>query len=199
MNLTNGGSIGVQVDGPAVHTINVGKIFALAANTKAFYPMAQLKGLDGKSIGRAPSASGLTKDSTEAEFDAYFSNPNYYPVGTFDDTVDGNGNSMHNTPLFRQDLAAPFGSAGELATFQQFGNTVFTVLLDPTNLVGPGGRAFLHKAAGANGDKLADDYAEVLANTGVTNYPYIQVSRTGEPGTPDTLIGIGVDQTTLDT
>lgn len=195
LNLPDGGSIGVEIDGPAAHTIQIGKIFAVAQNTKALYPMAQLKGVDGTSIGRA--AQGLTKNSTEAQFDAYFGNTTSYPIGMFDDTVDGNGNPMHNTPLFRQDLAAPFGSAGELATFQQFGNTVFTVLLDPTNLLSSGGRAFLHKAAGANGDKLAADYEEVLAMTGVTNYPYTTISRTGEPGTPDTLIGLGVDLETL--
>ena len=96
----HGGSIGKQIDGPAAHNINIGKILALADNTKAFFPNAQLMGANGKSIGRAPSDRGLTKNSSEAEFDAYFSNPNFYPVGTFDDTVDGNGNSMHNTPLF---------------------------------------------------------------------------------------------------
>ena len=28
----------------------------------------------------------------------------------FDDTVDGNGDPMHDIPSFRQDLAAPYGS-----------------------------------------------------------------------------------------
>ncbi|HXH32605.1 MAG TPA: hypothetical protein VNJ01_17540 [Bacteriovoracaceae bacterium] len=193
LQVPNGGSIGKQVDGPAVHNIQIGKIFAMADNTRALYPMAQIKGPDGKSTGLAPSAKGLTKTSSEAEFDAYFGNSKYYPVGSFDDTVDGIGNPMHNTPMFRQDLAAPFGSAGELETSEQFANTVFTVLLDPTNLLSPGGRAFLNKAAKASGDKLASDYAEVLAATGVTNYPYIEVSSTGEPGTLDHLIGIAVD------
>jgi mono/diheme cytochrome c family protein len=197
-DLPSGGSIGKEIDGPAAHTLQVGKILALADNTRAFYPNAQLKGANGKSIGRAPSDKGLTKTSTEAEFDAYFSNPAYYPVGTFDDTVDGNGNSMHNTPLFRQDLAAPFGSAGELERFDQFANTVYTVLFDPTNLLTPGGRAFLKVAAGeAAGTQLANDYAEVLKATGVTNYPYVKGSTTGAPGNEDTLIGIRVDESQL--
>lgn len=109
-DLPSGGSIGKRIDGPAVHTINLGAILAMASNTRALFPMVQLKGADGKSIGRAPSAAGLTKASTEADFDAYFSNPNYYPVGMFDDTVDGNGNPMHNSPLFATNLAAPWGS-----------------------------------------------------------------------------------------
>ncbi len=194
LNLPKGGSIGVAQDGRAVHNINMGAIFALAQNTRALYPMARLKGTSGKSIGKNPGFPGLTKTSSEAAFDAYFSNPSNYPIGSFDDTVDGNGNPMHNTPLFQQDLAAPFGSAGELERFDQFANTVFTVLLDPTNLVSEGGRAFLHAAAGAEGDKLANDYAEVLKETGVTNYPYIQVASRGAPGTEDHLIGIAVDQ-----
>ena len=85
----------------------------------------------------------------------------------FDDTVDGNGNPMHITPFFRQDLAAPFGSAGELSKQDHFANTVYTVLFDLTDLLLPGGKAFLHKAVGAAGDKLAADYPEVLAATQV--------------------------------
>lgn len=196
--LPKGGSIGVQIDGPAVHNLDMGKIFALADNTKALYPMAQLKGANGKSIGRAPSHRGLTKNSTEAEFDAYFNNKSFYPIGTFDDTVDGNGNSVHNPPLFQQDLAAPFGSGGELERFDQFANTVYTVLFDMTNLLTPGGRAFLRTAAGeAAGNQLAADYEAVLAETGVTGHPYVTGSTTGEPGSQDALIGIRVDEASL--
>jgi len=42
--------------------------------------------------------------------DAYLTNKAFYPVGMFDDTVDAsNGDPMHNMPLFRQDLAFPYG------------------------------------------------------------------------------------------
>jgi hypothetical protein len=196
-NSSTGGSIGSEVDGPANHNIHVGGILALAENTRAFFPMAQLMKANGTSIGRAPSAKGLTKNSTEAEFDAYFGNTAYYPPGMFDDTVDGNGNPMHNAPLFRQDLAAPYGSAGELATHDQFANTVYTALLDPTNLLTPGGRAFLHAVAGADGDQLANDYQEVLAATGVTGYPYVKAEVSGKPGDGDNLLGLRVDDTKL--
>ena len=168
-SMPNGGSIGSEVDGPANHNLAVGKILAVAANTRAFFPMAQLMGVDGTSLGRAPSEAGLTVNSTEADFDAYFSNPDYYPVGMFDDTDDGNGDPMHITPMFRQDLAAPYGSGGELSRQDHFANTVFTALLDPTNLLSAGGRTFLHTVGGANGDALANNYAAVLAATGV--YP----------------------------
>ncbi len=85
-DMPNGGSIGRRVDGPAALTLNVGKLLAMAANSRAFYPNLQQSFL-GISLGRAPS--GLGPESTEAEVDAYLGNPAYYPVGTFDETQDG--------------------------------------------------------------------------------------------------------------
>ena len=103
--------------------------------------------------------------------DAYLYNPNYYPVGMFDDTYDGNGDPMQVYPLFRQDLAAPYGSGGTIARLDNFSNLVYTSLFDPTELTTPGGRAFLHKLAGAAGDEVSNNYVKVLAATGVKNYP----------------------------
>ncbi len=159
------GSIGRRIDGPAALQLNMGKLLAMAANSRAVYPNLQLT-LGGKTIGRAPT--GLTPDSTEAEVDAYLSNPQFYPVGTFDETQDGNGNSVINTPLFRQDLAAPYGSAGEFVKLDDISNGSYTTNLDPTMLVTPEGRTFLKMKAGAAGEQLANDYAKVLAATGVT-------------------------------
>jgi len=56
------------------------------------------------------------------EADAYLSNLAYYPAGVFGDCFDGNGDPMHNTPLFRQDLAAPFGSKGSIARLDNVSN-----------------------------------------------------------------------------
>lgn len=109
-DMPGGGSIGKRLDGRAALTLNVGKLLALAANSRAYYPNLQLV-LGGKTIGRAPK--GIAPDSTEAEVDAYLMNPAFYPIGTFDETQDGVGNSVVNTPLLRQDLAAPYGTAGE--------------------------------------------------------------------------------------
>ena len=92
----------------------------------------------------------------------------------FDDTPDGNGNTMHIPPFFRQDLAAPFGSGGEIARLDNFNNLVYTALLDQTNLTSPGGRAFLHKLGGAAGDEIADNYVKVLDATGVKGYPFVR-------------------------
>ena len=110
-NTPNGGSVGRRVDGPAALTLNVGKLLAMAANSRAFYPNLQ-HAYRSATIGRAPI--GLRPESNEAEVDAYLSNLTYYPVGTFDETLDGHGNSVKNTPLFRQDLAAPYGTAGRV-------------------------------------------------------------------------------------
>ena len=196
-NLPGGGSIGHREDGRANHNLNLGAIFATAANSRALYPVLQLalRANGGQTLGRAPK--GLTEDSTEVEVDAYLSNPQYYPVGMFDDTFDGNGDPMHNTPLFRQDLAAPFGSEGTIARLDNFSNLVYTGLFDPTNLTTPGGRAFLHKLGGAAGDEIADSYVKVLAATNVTGYPYVKASPHPQPGSEDAPLGVRVDNTKL--
>ncbi|GAO39542.1 hypothetical protein SCH01S_33_00290 [Sphingomonas changbaiensis NBRC 104936] len=190
-----GGSVGRRLDGLANHNINLGKIFATAANTRALYTIAQLQ-LDankGKTLGRAPR--GLTATSTEADFDAYFSNPRFYPIGMFDDTFDGNGDPMHNTPLFEQDLAAPYGSEGTFTRIDDFSNFVFTTLFDQTMLTTPGGRAFVHMLAGAAGDEMIDNYVKILNDTRVVGYPFVaaQARQAGKPGTLTTPIGFRVD------
>ena len=98
--------------------------------------------------------------------------------------------------MFRADLAAPWGSAGEFSKLDQFSNTVFTGLLDPTNLTTTGGRAFIHKVAGAAGDAMIDDYVAVLAATSVTGYPYVKGTAT-TPGDPDGVLGIRLDNQKL--
>ncbi len=195
--LPHGGSIGHREDGRTNHNLNIGKIFATAANSRALYPVLQLtlKANKDKTLGRAPT--GLTETSTEAEVDAYLSNPKFYPVGMFDDSFDGNGDPMHTTPLFRQDLAAPFGSEGAIARLDNFSNLVYTGLFDQTTLTTPGGRAFLHKLGGAAGDEIADDYVKVLAATGVTGYPYVKATPHPMPGTEDAPLGIRVDNAKL--
>lgn len=194
-NMPRGGTIGRRIDGPTNHFLNVGKILATAANSRALYPTLQLDMGGGKTIGRAPK--GLTIHSTEAEVDAYLSNPKYYPVGTFDDTPDGIGNPLHIPPLFRQDLAGPYGSSGQNDKLDDFGNAVYTLLFDMTNLTSPGGRKFLGILAGPAGGKLMDDYEAVLRETGVTGYPYVHVSTTGKPGAPGTPAGVRVDNQKL--
>ena len=196
-SLPKGGSIGHRQDGPTNHNLNVGTLLATGANSRALYPVLQLslQANGGKTFGRAPT--GLTENSTEAEVDAYLSNPQYYPVGMFDDTVDGNGNTMHITPFFRQDLAAPFGSDGTIVRLDNFNNLVYTALLDLTDLTTPGGRAFLHKLGGAAGDEIADDYVKVLKATGVTGYPYVKAAPHPQAGSEDAPIGVRVDNAKL--
>ncbi len=197
LNVSGGGTIGHRQDGLAAHNLNMGAIFATAANSRALYPILQLS-LDankGKTLGRAPK--GLTEKSSEKEVDTYLTTQAYYPVGMFDDSPDGNGDPMHNTPLFRQDLAAPYGSEGAIAKLDNFSNLVYTALFDPTNLTTPGGRAFLHTLGGAAGDEIADDYVKILKDTKVTGYPYVKGSTTGMPGKEETFLGIRVDDQKL--
>ncbi len=195
--MPNGGSIGHEIDGPTPHFLNVGATFAVAANTRALYPLAELKlaANGNKVLGR--SATGLTALSTEAQFDAYFKNPTSYPIGMFDDSFDGNGDPMHIVPMFRQDLAAPYGSEGTFLKLDDFSNLVYTALLDPTTLTTPGGRDFLHFLGGAAGDEIADTYVTVLAATGVTGYPFVTTATTGPTRTLPTPIGVRVDNTKL--
>lgn len=196
-SMPNGGSIGHRQDGLTNHNLNVGKILATGANSRALYPNLQLslKANKGKTFGRAPQ--GLTETSTEAEVDAYLSNPKYYPVGMFDDTFDGNGNPVHISHLFRQDLAAPFASEGSIARLDNFSNFVYTILFDETNLTTPGGRAFLHKLGGAAGDEIADNYVKILAETGVTGYPFVRADKHPNPGSEEAPIGVRVDNNKL--
>nr|CAA9283721.1 hypothetical protein AVDCRST_MAG63-3754 [uncultured Armatimonadetes bacterium] len=188
------GTIGRRLDGRATHSIDMGRLLALAANSRAYYPNLQVE-LGGKTIGRAPK--GLTENSTEAEVDAYLNNRKFYPVGTFDETSDGIGNPVQNTPLFRQDLAAPYGTAGEHAVLDNIGNGSYTVNLDLTSLVTPEGRKFLKIKAGAAGVELADDYAKILKETGVTGYPFVRASVGHAVGDPDHPVGRRVDDTKL--
>ncbi len=48
----------------------------------------------------------------------------------FDDAFDGNGAPMHITPMFRADLAAPWGSEAAISKLDNFSNLVYTGLLD---------------------------------------------------------------------
>jgi len=193
-DMPKGGSIGRRVDGPAALTLNVGKLMAMAANSRALYPNLQQTFL-GVSIGRAPS--GLGPDSTEAEVDAYLSNPAFYPVGTFDETQDGNGNPVKNTPLFRQDLAAPYGSAGEFSKLDDISNSSYTTNLDPTTLLTPEGRQFLEIKAGPAGKQMANEYAKILQATGVTGFPFVKAQMTGKVGDPASIVGRRVDNQKL--
>ncbi|MES1188041.1 MAG: hypothetical protein ABUL60_29760 [Myxococcales bacterium] len=208
-----GGSIGKRKDGRANHNLDVGKSLALGLNSRAYYPTLALELVanKGKSVSRKGVGVGLiSKAATEAEVDAYLTDPELYPVGMFDDAVDGNGAPMHNSILFRQDLAAPFGSDGSIEMLQNFSNLVFTGLFDPTAFTTEGGRKFLMDRGGAAGLEIADNYELILAELGIekdgaTGYPF--VGREGRAnvtvGLPagakveDSPIGMRVDDTLL--
>ncbi|RZK22289.1 MAG: c-type cytochrome [Hymenobacter sp.] len=193
--VTGKGTIGKRIDGPTPHGLHVGKLLATGANTRALFTTAQLQNPDGSTIGRAPK--GLTATSTEAEFDAYFSNPKYYPIGSFDDSPDGNGNPIHIQPFFRQDLAAPYGSSGQNSDLNDFNNTVYTALFDQSNLLSPGGIKFIHALGATAGDSMLAGYKRVLAATGVTGYPFVAAHLQGKAGDPPTPTGKRVEEQKL--
>ncbi len=194
--LPGAGSIGKRIDGLAATTLNIGKLFAVAANSRALYPNVHTDLSPAPTAGRG-KGKPLNADSTEEEFDAFFTDPELYPVGTFDETQDGNGNPVINTALFRQDLAAPYGTAGEFSKLDDISNGSFTTNLDPTTLVTPEGRAFLKIKAGAAGEKLADEYEKILKATGVTGYPFVKAKMQGKPGELATIVGRRVDNKKL--
>lgn len=175
--LNTTGSIGKEIDGPTPHGLDVGKILSLPLNSLAYYPMFQLQfeALNSATIGRGTFPGLKTTAAvvpTEAEADLYLTGTNpdgtrYYPVGQFDAFPDGIGNTLHIAPFFRTDLSAPWGIDGAIAQLQDFNNTVFTVSLDPTSILTPGGRQFLTTQAGPVGDEIAEDYERVLRATGV--------------------------------
>lgn len=185
--LDGGGSIGARVDGPAADTLNVGAILATAANSKSLYPLAQLASPGGS--GRAPASVNLTPDSTEADFDAYFNNPDYYPVGTFDVSFDGVGNPAPNPALFGETLQAPFGGPLNLQDLEDFNNVVYTALMDPTGITNPIGRQVA-------GNELVDDYIQILEMTGASGYPHVEATATNVSNN-DSLIGLRVDEQKL--
>ena len=188
--LAGKGSIGRRLDGRATYSLDMGKALAMAANSRAYYPNLQLE-LGGKTIGPAPR--GIRRDSTEAEVDAYLKNPRFYPRGTFDETQDGIGNPVQNTPLFRQDLAGPYGSNGLHEKLEGISNASYTTNLDPTTLATPEGRELLMTLAGKNGEELHANYVHVLADTGVKGYPFVQATTGHKVGHRDTPTGRQVD------
>jgi len=194
LKINNRGSIGKVTDGPAALVFDMGQFLAWGANTKAYYPNAQISYL-GITIGRAPK--GLTSYSSEADFDRYFTNKAWYPVGTFDETQDGIGNPVVNQPLFRQDLAAPWSSSAEFRFLDNISNGSYTQNLDPTVLVTEDGRAFLKEVAGPLGMMMASGYARTLKTTGVTGHPFVRAKTGGTVGTDETQVRRRVDDARL--
>ena len=209
--LPKGGSIGKRVDGPSNHFLNVGASLALGLGSRAMYPTlaVALVANNNGSVSRAGVGKNLiSKQATEAEVDAYLTDPTLYPIGMFDDAPDGNGAPMHITPFFRADLAAPWGSEGSIEMVQNFNNLVYTALLDPTDLTTAGGRQFLKDRGGAAGTEIADNYEAILADMGITKggengYPFVgradrddvTIGLDAGAKVQDSFVGMQIDQT----
>ena len=137
----------------------------------------------------------------------------------FDDAPDGNGAPMHITPMFRADLAAPWGSDGSIHMLQNFSNLVFTALLDPTDLVGAtpppgaplldggapytGAQVFEFDRGGAAGLEIIANYKNILENdlkimpysaaTNLNGYPYVGRTDKGAEVTTGLAAGAKIE------
>jgi uncharacterized protein (TIGR03437 family) len=212
--LKTAGGVGKELDGPANHVIDAGAIFATALRPLAYYPMMQLqyKALNNATVGRGDFAGLLTTSSAipnEQQAIQYLtgtsaSGQRYYPVGQFDSFPDGIGAPVHNPPLFRTDLSAPWGIDGAVNTLNDFSNFVYTVSLDPTSILTPSGKQFLHSVAGAAGDEIVADYEQVLKSIGVipagvatlSVVPFVKAAQV-TASTDGAPVGLRVDATKL--
>jgi uncharacterized protein (TIGR03437 family) len=94
---------------------------------------------------------------------------------------------------------------GGVDKLDDFNNTVYTVSLDPTSLLTPGGRELLHVLAGPAGDEIASDYEQVLKGIGVIPagkntldvVPFVQAQDFLPSVTPGALTGRRVDNQKL--
>lgn len=211
------GSVGAEIDGITAEGLDVGAIFATAANPLAYLPFLQLSfdSLDGASLGRGGFTGIRSSDSIEAQTAAaraYLTGVNgltgkrHYPLTSFDSTPDGIGNASYTPPFFRTDLAAPWGSSGAFENLDDFNNLVYTIALDPTALLTTKGRTLLNVLAGPVGDEIASRYESVLRATGVIPtgaavndvVPYVRVARTDlDAGSSAGLAGRRVEEAKL--
>ena len=198
---TRGGTIGKRLDGQTNHDFQFGKAIALAKGSRALYPTLALNltANKGGSVSRkGPGVGLISAAGTEAEVDAYLNDSDLYPIGMFDDAPDGNGAPMHTTPLFRADLAAPYGTPGDIHTLHNFGNLVYTALLDPTDLTTDGGKKFLMERGGDAGLEIVTHYEAILADMGIAKggqngYPFVGRTMTDVNGQPRaTGVAIGL-------
>lgn len=95
---------------------------------------------------------------------------------------------MQNTPLFRQDLAGPYGSNGLHEKLEGISNASYTTNLDLTTLATPQGRELLMLLAGKKGEELHANYVQILKETGVTGYPFVKASSGHKAGPGGRLI-----------
>jgi len=178
---TRGGTVGQRVDGSGNHDLEFGKIIALGEGSRGYYPTLalQLASNGGKSVSRqGPGVGLISAAGTEVEVDAYLNNSALYPIGMFDDALDGNGAPLHNTPFFRTDLSAPWGSEGSFQFLEDFSNNTYAGVMEPTDITTAGGKVFMSERGGAAGTEIVANYEAILADMGVpkggqNGYPFL--------------------------
>ncbi|MDB4987349.1 MAG: hypothetical protein JWN04_2527 [Myxococcaceae bacterium] len=200
----SGGGIGHRIDGGSNHNLQFGKLVALANRSVAYYPTLalDLTSNDHKSVSRkGPGVALISATPSEQEVDAYLNDDVLYPVGMFDDQPDGNGAPLHNQPLFRTDLAPPWGSEGSIRMLHNFSNFVYTTLLDPTDLLiskpapnapqdagAPfssfsGAQYVEYEKAGGAGLELIANYRRIVEGLGISEFASVD-GGVGNDGYP---------------
>jgi mono/diheme cytochrome c family protein len=208
------GSVGKQQDGFIPEKLDVGTIFALSGEPRAYLPFFQLsfESLSGASVGRG-DFTGLKRNATADDVRAYLTGQDpttgerYYPVGTFDAFPDGIGNHTALPYFLETKLAANWGHGGIFAGLDDFNNLVYTVGLDPTTLVTTTGKTLLKVLAGPVGDEIAERYEAVLREIGALPagknpnevFPLLEFEKDGiDPGNPEGPLGVRVSQEKLE-
>lgn len=209
------GSVGKVQDGFIPEQLDVGTIFALAAQPQAYLPFYQLafEAAGNASVGKG-DFTGLTRaqDTDINVIRGYLTAANNageraYPVGTFDAFPDGVGNPTAIPYFLETKLAAPWGHGGVSGNLDDFNNLVYTVGLDPTSLVTTDGKTLLKVLAGALGEEIAERYENVLRELGAlpagvaadTVFPVIDVAQTGLPvGSSQAPVGTRVAEAELE-
>jgi hypothetical protein len=178
---TRGGTVGQRVDGSGNHDLEFGKTIALAEGSRGYYPTLALRLVQngGKSVSRqGPGVGLISAAGTELEVDAYLNSSELYPIGMFDDGLDGNGAPLHNTHFFRTDLSAPWGSEGSFQFLEDFSNNTYVGVMEPTDITTAGGKVFMLERGGAAGTEIVANYEAILASMGVpkggqNGYPFL--------------------------
>lgn len=198
---TRGGTIGKRLDGLSNHDLQVGKAIAAGLNSRAYYPTLALDLVANNHMSlsrKGPGVGLIPAKPSEKDVDDYLNDPALYPIGMFDDAPDGNGAPMHITPFFRTDLAAPWGTEGSIHMLQNFGNLVYTALLDPTDLTTDGGKKFLMERGGDAGLEIVTNYEAMLVDDikvpkgGQNGYPFVGRTTRLTNGTTATATGVAI-------
>jgi hypothetical protein len=151
--------IGRRIDGAPNNRIEMGTVLAWGDRSRAYLPFVNVSGWG--SGPRVDLAAADDPDATEAAVDAAL---RAWPRGRADVLPDGVGNPTDIPSLFAVAEHGPYLWDGSFSSAQDASQFFATVVLDPTVLATPPGRAFLSDGPfWPVGDALGAAYQAVLA------------------------------------